>query len=97
MESRKRKYSRCEFSQIIRYCPLPSIDNEFTSALLYDFSYAGLCIITINPLQEGQEILIKSSLTSTPITAVVRWCNKNMGNSTYKVGLEIQKHEASVI
>ena len=91
MESRKRKYERCNLSQIIRYATLPRVDGEFTSALLHDFSYAGFCIITNHPLKKGQEIIIKSSLTSTSMTAVVRWCNNNMGNSTYKVGLEIKQ------
>jgi hypothetical protein len=73
MESGKRKYSRSEFSQIITYSLLPCIDDKFTSALLHDFSYAGLCIITNHSLQEGQEILIKSGLTSTSVTTVVRY------------------------
>jgi predicted hydrolase (HD superfamily) len=89
MESGKRKYSRSEFSQIITYSLLPSIDDTFTTGLLYDFSYAGLCIITKHPFQEGQEILLKTGVTRTSITAVVRWCS-DMGNSTYKVGLEIK-------
>jgi hypothetical protein len=89
MESGKRKYSRSEFPQIITYSLLPCIDDKFTSALLHDFSNAGLCIITNHSLQEGQEILVKSCIISNSLTAVVRWCS-DIGNSTYKVGLEFK-------
>jgi hypothetical protein len=90
MESGKRKYSRSEFSQIITYSLLPCIDDKVTTGLLYDFSYSGLCIITKHSLQEGQEIFVKSGLTSNSVTAVVRWCI-DMDDSTYKVGLEIKQ------
>ena len=90
MESGKRKYSRCDFSQIIVYSLLPHIDDNVSTGLLHDFSYYGFCITTHHSIQEGQEILVQSSLMSNSITAVVRWCN-DMGNSTYKVGLEFNK------
>ena len=90
METGKRKYSRCDFSQIIAYSLPPYIDDRLSTGLLQDFSYSGLCIITQHPIQEGQEILVKSSLMNDPITALVRWC-KDTGNSTYKVGLEFKK------
>jgi len=86
MESGKRKYSRCDFSQIIVYSLPPHIDNKVSTGLLHDFSYSGLCIITKHLLHEGQEILVESILTSNSITGVVRWCS-DTGNSTYKVGL----------
>jgi hypothetical protein len=89
MESGKRRYSRSDFSQIITYSLIPQIDDKVSTGLLHDFSYSGLCIITHDPIQEGQEILVKSSLISNSITAVVCWCS-DMGNSSYKVGLEFK-------
>ena len=89
MEFEKRKYSRCDFSQIILYSLLPNIDDEVTTGLLQDFSYSGLCIRTHHPLQEGQEIVVKSTLLNNSITAVVRWC-RDPSNTTYKVGLEFK-------
>jgi hypothetical protein len=89
MESGKRKYSRCDFSQIIVYSLLPHIDDNVSTGLLHDYSYSGMCIITHDPIQEGQEILVKSSLISNSITAVVRWC-RDTSNSIYKVGLEFR-------
>jgi hypothetical protein len=90
MESEKRKYSRCGSSQIIAYSLLPCIDDKVSRGLLHDFSYSGMCIIIKHCLQEGQKILVKSSLTGNiSIAAVVRWCS-DMGNSTYKVGLELK-------
>ena len=90
MESGKRKYSRCDFSQIVTYCALPHNNNDISTGLLRDFSYSGLCIITHHPLQIGREVVVKSSLLSDSITAVVRWC-KDIGNATYKVGLEFKQ------
>jgi hypothetical protein len=90
MEPEKRKYTRCDFSQIITYSLPPHIDNNFSTGLIHDFSYSGLCIITQHPFPEGQEILVKSNLINRPITALVRWCG-DTGNSTYKVGLEFKR------
>ena len=86
MELEKRKYSRCGFSQIILYSLLTDIDDKVSTGLLQDFSYSGMCIMTLHPFQEGQEIVIKSTLLDNSITAVVRWCS-DTGNSTYKIGL----------
>jgi len=89
MEAGKRKYSRCDFSQIVTYSLLPHIDENISTGLLHDFSYSGLCIVTNQRLQQGQEIFVKSGLMSNSKITVVRWCS-NAGNSTYKVGLEIK-------
>jgi hypothetical protein len=90
MELGKRKYSRCDFSQIIKYSLYPHIEGNVLTGLLHDFNSAGLCMITKHPLQEGQEIFLKSSLMNNSINAVVRWCT-NTGSSTYKAGLEFKK------
>jgi hypothetical protein len=89
MELGKRKYERCAFPQIIKYSISSYIDDKASTALLHDFSYSGLCIITHDPLQNGQEIRVKSSLTNNSITAIVRWCS-DLGNNTYKIGLELK-------
>jgi hypothetical protein len=77
------------FSHIITYS-LPHIGNKFLTGLVHDFNYSGLCIITQQPLPAGQEILVKSSLMSSPINALIRWCG-DTGNSIYKVGLEFKR------
>ena len=89
MESGKRKYSRCDLSQIVSYSLLPHIDGKTTTGLLHDLSYSGFCIVTSQLLQEGQEIFVKRGLMSESVIAVVRWCS-NIDNATYKVGLEIK-------
>ena len=92
MESVKRKYSRCNVYQIIRYSLLPCIDGQVSRGLLHDFSYSGFCMTTLHPLEEGQEISVKSSLMNNSMTSVVRWCNNNAtGSSVYKAGLEFKK------
>ena len=89
MELGKRKHERCTFSQVIAYSFPSCLGDKFSTGLLHDISYSGLCLITRSPLQHGQEILVKSSLLSKATTAIVRWCS-DVGNSKYKVGLEFQ-------
>jgi hypothetical protein len=89
VELEKRKYSRCGFSQIILYSLLTDIDDKVSTGLLQDFSYSGMCIMTLRPFQERQEIVVKSTRLNNSITAVVRWC-RDTSNSTYKVGLEFK-------
>ncbi len=89
MKLEKRKYSRSDFSQIVRYSVLPHIDDKISTGLLRDFSYSGMCIMTHHPLQESQEIVVKNTLLYNSMTALVRWC-RDTGNSTYKVGLEFK-------
>jgi hypothetical protein len=92
MESRQRKYSRCNVYQIIRYSLLPCIDDKVSTGLLHDFSYSGFCMTTLQALQEGQEISVKSTLMDNSVTSVVRWCcNTETGNSVYRAGLEFKK------
>jgi hypothetical protein len=89
----KRRYSRCGFSQIIVEYSLASNNaDRVSTGLLHDFSSEGLCIITHNPLEDGQEIIIKSMLTHESIHAVVCWCRET-GNTVYKIGLALKKQE----
>ncbi|MEW6586572.1 MAG: PilZ domain-containing protein [Nitrospirota bacterium] len=89
METGKRKYSRCDFSQIVEYAFPAQATGNASTGLLHDFSCSGLCMITHHPLEAGQEIVIKSLVTSDSRKAVVRWCN-NLG-TTYKIGLEFRE------
>jgi len=89
LELGKRKHERCTFSQIIAYSFPSGPGDNFSTGLLHDVSYSGLCVITRSPLQHGQEILVKSSLLSKATTAIVRWCS-DVDNSKYKVGLEFK-------
>ena len=89
MELGKRKYERCTFSQVIAYSFPSCLGDKFSTGLLHDMSYSGLCLITRSLLQPGQEILVKSSLLSKATTAIVRWCC-DVDSSKYKVGLEFK-------
>ena len=92
MGSGKRMYSRCNVYQMIHYSLLPCIDNKVLRGLLHDFSCSGFCMTTLHPLQEGQEISVKSSLMNNSMTSVVRWCSDTAtGKSIYKAGLEFKK------
>lgn len=83
------RYSKCAFSKYITYSLPTQIDDKVSRGLLHDFSYSGMCIIIHRPLQEGQKIIVKSDLMSSSITGVVLRC-QDIGNSTYKVGLEFK-------
>ena len=72
---------------MISYSLLPRVDDKVSTGLLCNFSYSGMCIMTHHPLQERQEIVVKSTPLNNSITAVARWC-RDTSNSTYKVGLE---------
>jgi hypothetical protein len=93
MKYEKRRYSRCGIPHIIIEYTLTSHNTDTVSTgLLYDFSSEGLCVMTHHPLEEGQEIIIKSMLTHESIHAVVRWCCET-GNTVYKVGMALKKQE----
>jgi hypothetical protein len=83
------RYSRLAFSKCITYSLPTQIDDKVAPGLLHDFSSSGMCIIIHRSIQEGQEIIVKSGLMLSSITAVVRRC-QDIGNSTYKVGLEFK-------
>jgi len=89
MELVKRKHERFTFSQVIAYSFPSRLGDKFSTGLLHDMSYSGLCLVTRSPLQHGQEILVKSGLLSKATTAIVRWCS-DVDNSKYKVGLEFK-------
>jgi hypothetical protein len=86
----KRKYERGIASLIIYYS-LPTYTSEKAlTALMKDYSHSGLCMITRQLLEEGQEILINGGLFENALPAVVRW-SKSDGDATFKVGLEFSK------
>ncbi len=85
-----RKYERDIASLIIYYSlPIYAAEKPLT-ALMKDYSYSGLRMITTHPLEEGQEILINGSLSVNALTAVVRW-SKRDGDTTFEIGLEFIK------
>jgi Tfp pilus assembly protein PilZ len=86
----KRKYDRDIASLIICYSISDHNSEKLWTAMMEDYSHTGLRMVTTHPLEEGQEILIKSALLEEPRLGVVRWTKIN-GDALYRVGLEFKR------
>ena len=65
-----------------------SISDTALRGLIKDWSFPGLCLIAHEPIEEGHEIIVNSVVVPKSKTAVVR-SHKDLGNGTYKIGLEV--------
>jgi hypothetical protein len=86
----KRKYERDSVSLIICYSLCGQNSDKSCTAMMENYSYSGLCMVTPHALEEDQEILIRSGLSEESLRAVVRWTKSN-GGTSYKVGLEFRR------
>ena len=86
----KRTYKRDDLMQMVHYAPSPHTSDAVLSGLIKDYSNSGLCLIAQQSLKEGQEILVNSVIMPKSRKAVVRW-NKDLGNGTYQIGLEVRR------
>ena len=84
----KRKYPRYEVPYTVAECVLSHDESEVNFiGLICNYSEAGVCIHTAQPLATGQTINIKSVDPKLSETAVVRWF-KDESVSSYRIGLE---------
>ena len=67
-------------------------DKTLLEGVIDNFSLYGLCIMTQEPLNKGQEITIKDEFLVFPQPATVRWSQKYKGDY-YKAGLELMTLE----
>jgi c-di-GMP-binding flagellar brake protein YcgR len=82
----RREHVRYDFPHRIEYILSPETSDEIFKAVAINISKTGLCLYIFNPLGEGQEMIIRSSLP-VPFKALsVRWIKK-MEDNFYKVGL----------
>ena len=86
----KRTYKRDDLMQMVRYAPSPHTSDTVLSGLIKDYSNSGLCLIAQQSLKEGQEIIVNSVIMPYSKKAVVRW-HQEVGNATYKIGLEFKR------
>jgi hypothetical protein len=84
----RRKDKREQLMEIVNYAPYPS--NSVLRGFIKDWSGSGLCLITFQPLREGQEIIMDTIVAPSSKKAVVRWQQKD-GSASYKVGLEFRR------
>ena len=90
MSPEKRLSERKTLIELIQYIPYPLTSDKFLAGLMQNFNSTGLCMITSVPLEEGQEILLKSILAPNRITAVVRWYEQ-VANGAFKIGLQFKQ------
>ena len=86
----KRTNQRDDLMEIVRYAPSPLTSDAVLSGLIKDYSNSGLCLIAQQSLKEGQEIVVNSVIMPYSKKAVVRW-HQEVGNATYKIGLEFRR------
>ena len=61
--------------------------EEIFDCVATNISQSGICLLTTNPIQNGQEVTMKNHIFSSPRTATVRW-SEQYQNLYYKAGLE---------
>ena len=76
--------------QVVNYAPSPYSSSTVLRGLIKDWSGSGICLIAHQPIEEGQEIIVNSIVIPSSKPAVVRWSN-DLGNGTYKIGLEVKR------
>jgi len=82
---KRREDFRCNSHHVIEYVLNNENDQQIFKGVTVNLSAKGLCIYVFNPLNKGQEIIIKSGLrTNKP--AIVLW-KKKLDDDLFKVGL----------
>ena len=88
--SERRKYQRDNLMEMVRYAPSPHKSEIVLRGLIKDYSHSGICLIALQPLEKGQEIMVNSIIMPYSKKATVRW-QQNIGSATYKVGIEFRR------
>ena len=76
--------------QMARYAPSPQTSDTVLRGMIKDWSGSGICLIALQPLDEGQEVIVNSIIAPSSKKATVRW-QQTIGKDTYKVGLEFRR------
>jgi len=84
---KQRRYRRKYIGKTLEYRVESSAGDEVFDGILFDISEAGLSIIAVHPLREGQKIFMKSAAALPSNTAIVQWC-RNYYDLYYKIGLK---------
>ena len=86
--SDKRRHARKYIAKATE-CVLtqPPSPNEMFDCIVADISTSGLCLLTTQPIESGQEITMMNHIFPSPRTAIVRWSEEYKG-LYYRSGLE---------
>jgi hypothetical protein len=82
-----RKDERYEYAENkLEYTLTPFSVDEIFEAEVINFSRAGLCLLSVNYIAEGEEITIRDFMSVTLQTAEVIWVEKT-DEGLFKIGL----------
>jgi len=86
--SSTRKGPRYDFPLTIEYVLGSQVEGEVPrKGITIDLSATGLCMYMLDPLPQGQQIIIKTALPVDSRTAVICW-TRNEESSLYRSGLK---------
>jgi hypothetical protein len=83
----KRRHRRSDTIRAVQYVTTHVRKDEIFDGVVSNLSESGLCLLTTNPLSEGQNITIRNRIQANFQTATVRWITKYRG-LYYMAGLE---------
>jgi PilZ domain len=87
----KRRQQRYDLTAIVRYArSSDTSDNVSRRGVIKNYSQSGICLITTQPLAEGQEIVVINLAVASSKKAIVRWQQK-ISDDSYNIGLEYIK------
>ena len=86
----RRINKREDLMQVVNFAPSPYSSSTVLRGFIKDWSGSGICLIALQPLEEGQEIIVNSVIAPSSKKATVRW-QQTIGKDTYKVGLEFRR------
>ena len=81
----RRTSRREDLMEVVNYATSPHISTAVFRGWIKDWSQSGICLMTLQPLESGQEIIVNSIVVPSSKKAAVRW-QQALGNATYKVG-----------
>ena len=76
--------------QVVNYAPSPYTSSTVLRGFIKDWSQSGICLMALQPLEEGQEVIVDSIVVPKSKPAVVRW-SKDLGNGSYQIGLAVER------
>ena len=83
----KRRHRRADTIRAVQYVSNHMRKDEIFDGVVSNLSESGLCLLTTNPLAEGENITIRNRIQANFQTATVRWITKYRG-LYYMAGLE---------
>ncbi len=85
-ENQMRSHVRYDFHKEVEYTINEAGAEKIFKGIIINISEAGLGLYVYNPLNRGQEIILKTDIRELNRKGNIRWCTQ-LGENIYKVGL----------